>query len=53
MRNEFIETGKIVGTHGVKGEMRLEPWMDSPEALKKIKNKYKEIKDYQEIKIIP
>jgi 16S rRNA processing protein RimM len=33
MRNEFIETGKIVGTHGVRGEMRVEPWCDSPRVL--------------------
>ena len=40
MVKQFLEAGKIVGTHGVRGEMRLEPWMDSPEALKKIKKMY-------------
>ncbi|MDO4458692.1 MAG: ribosome maturation factor RimM [Clostridia bacterium] len=40
MKKEFLEAGQIVGTHGVRGEMRVDPWMDSPEALKKIKKLY-------------
>ncbi len=40
MRQRFIETGKIVGTHGVRGELRVEPWSDSPEFLKGLKNLY-------------
>lgn len=40
MKKQFIEAGKIVGTHGVKGEMRVEPWVDSPEFLKKFKKLY-------------
>ncbi len=40
MQNRFIEAGKIVGTHGIKGEMKVESWMDSPEVLKKIKKLY-------------
>jgi 16S rRNA processing protein RimM len=28
---QFLEIGKIVGTHGVRGEMRVEPWADSPD----------------------
>ena len=30
---ELIETGKIVSTHGVAGEVRAEAWADSLEAL--------------------
>ena len=30
---QFLEIGKIVGTHGVRGEMRVEPWADSPDFL--------------------
>ncbi len=40
MQNRFIEAGKIVGTHGIKGEMKIEPWTDSPEMLKKFKKLY-------------
>lgn len=38
MKKQFIETGKIVGTHGIAGEMRVQPWADSPKAFTKIKN---------------
>ena len=33
MKKQFLETGRIVGTHGIKGEVRIEPWCDSPEFL--------------------
>ena len=40
MLKQYIETGRIVGTHGIRGEMRLEVWADSPEFLKGIKQLY-------------
>ena len=33
MKLEFIEAGEIVTTHGVRGEMKILPWGDSPEFL--------------------
>ena len=30
---QYLETGKITGTHGLKGEVRVQPWADSPEFL--------------------
>ena len=33
MRLQFIEAGEIVTTHGVKGEMKVLPWMDGPDVL--------------------
>ena len=30
MRKEYIEAGKIVTTHGVRGEVKLYPWCDDP-----------------------
>ncbi len=30
MKQEMIEAGKIVATHGTKGEVRIHPWCDSP-----------------------
>ena len=33
MKKQFLDSGKIVGTHGIKGEVRIEPWCDSPEFL--------------------
>lgn len=32
---QYLETGRIVGTHGVRGELKIEPWADSPEAVRK------------------
>ena len=33
MKLQFIEAGEIVTTHGVKGEMKVLPWVDSPDFL--------------------
>lgn len=33
MRLQFLEAGEIVTTHGVRGEMKVLPWSDSPEFL--------------------
>ena len=33
MKLQFVEAGEIVTTHGVKGEMKVLPWLDSPEDL--------------------
>ena len=40
MKKEFIESGKIVGTHGVRGGLRVQPWCDTPEFLCGFKNIY-------------
>ena len=33
MKNRFLETGKIVNTHGIAGEVKIMPWADEPEFL--------------------
>ena len=33
MKLQFVEAGEIVTTHGVKGEMKVLPWVDSPDIL--------------------
>lgn len=33
MKSEFLETGEIVNTHGVRGEVKIMPWADSPDFL--------------------
>ncbi len=33
MKNRFLETGKIVNTHGIAGEVKIVPWADAPEFL--------------------
>ena len=33
MKKTFLNIGKIVGSHGIKGMVRVECWCDSPEFL--------------------
>ena len=33
MKLQFIEAGEIVTTHGVKGEVKVLPWVDGPDIL--------------------
>ncbi len=33
MKNEFLDCGRIVNTHGIRGEVKIQPWADSPEFL--------------------
>ena len=33
MKLDFIKAGEIVTTHGVRGEVKVLPWVDSPEIL--------------------
>ena len=40
MIKNFLEIGKIVSTHGIKGELRIEPWCDSPQFFAKLKELY-------------
>lgn len=40
MLKQYLEVGRIVGTHGIRGEMRMECWANSPEFLKKFKTLY-------------
>ena len=42
MIKPYLEAGKAVGTHGLRGEVRVESWFDTPEDLCKIKELYPE-----------
>ena len=33
MKLQFVEAGEIVTTHGVRGEFKMLPWVDSPEFM--------------------
>lgn len=33
MKKQYLEAGKIVGTHGLRGDVRVDPWCDSAEFL--------------------
>ena len=52
MIKEFLEVGQIVGTHGIRGEMRLNPWADSPEFLKQFKTLYYDKNGEKNVKVL-
>ena len=33
MKKQFLEAGKIVTTHGIRGEVKVMPYTDTPELL--------------------
>ena len=40
MLKKYLEVGRIVGTHGVRGEMRVECWANSPDFLSAFRRMY-------------
>lgn len=49
MKKQFLEIGKIVNTHGVRGDIKVQPWCDSPEFLAEFETLY--LKDQSPITI--
>ena len=39
-KSKFLEAGEIVSTHGVRGEVKILPWTDSAEFLRRFKTLY-------------
>lgn len=37
MKQQFLEIGKIVGTHGIRGAVRVQPWSDSGDFFENFK----------------
>ena len=46
MRAEKLEIGKIVAIHALKGEMRVQPWCDTPEFLCRFKRLFLDGEEY-------
>lgn len=40
MAKRYLECGKIVSTHGIRGEVKVEVWCDSPEVICDLKHLY-------------
>lgn len=40
MEKQFLEAGKIVGVHGIRGAVKVQSWCDSPEILCELKTLY-------------
>lgn len=47
MRKRFLEAGKILNTHGVRGEVKIEPWADSPGFVASFRTLYVDEKPYR------
>ena len=52
MKKQYLEIGQIVSTHGIKGEVRLNPWCDSPEYLKNFKTLYFDSHGTESVKVL-
>ncbi len=37
---QYLEAGKIVNTHGIRGEVKIDPWTDSPGVFTSLKRIY-------------
>lgn len=51
MIKPFLEIGEIVGTHSLHGEVRVNPWCDSPEFIKKFKTLYFDSEGRQSVRV--
>lgn len=40
MLQQYLEVGKVTNVHGLMGEVRVQPWADSPDFLCKFKTLY-------------
>lgn len=40
MKNDLLEVGKIINTHGLRGEVKVVPWMDAPEDFEELGKVY-------------
>ena len=51
MKKQYIDTGEIVGTHGLRGEMRVQPWSDAPAFLTRFSTFYLDDKGRTSLKV--
>lgn len=45
--NKYLEAGVIANTHGINGEVKIQPWADSAEFLKEFRYLYIDEKPYE------
>ncbi len=46
METQFLDAGEVVGLHGVRGEIKILPWADSPDFLLQFDTFYLDGKPY-------
>ncbi|MGN1095006.1 MAG: ribosome maturation factor RimM [Eubacteriales bacterium] len=49
-KKKYIEVGRIINTHGVRGELKIEPWCDSPCDFLRLKRVY--LADGKELSVV-
>lgn len=47
----YLEAGQVVGTHGVRGELRVQPWCDSPELFATLRKLYWDKEGKQAVRV--
>ncbi|MBQ6431973.1 MAG: 16S rRNA processing protein RimM [Oscillospiraceae bacterium] len=47
MEKKLLETGEIVSTHGIRGEVKILPWADAPDFLLQFKTLYLNGRPYE------
>ena len=47
MEKQLLETGEIVSTHGIHGEVKILPWADTPDFLLQFETLYMNGKPYE------
>lgn len=52
MLKQYLEVGQIVGTHGVRGEVRVNPWCDTPDFLEKFRTLYFDASGEKSVKVL-
>lgn len=53
MKNDILELGRIVNTHGIKGEIKIQPWCDDPEIFDSLEYLYINSEKYKIIQTRP
>lgn len=51
MKKPYLEAGQIVGTHGVRGELKIQPWCDSAQFLCKFSVLYLDAEGRSPLKV--
>lgn len=46
MKNKILEIGKVVNTHGIRGELKIQPWCDDPAIYSELEYIYIDGKRY-------
>lgn len=49
---QFLEVGKIVNTHGIRGELKIQPWCDGVDFIKQLDTLYLDENGADALKVV-